>query len=153
MKTNRNTLMVAGIISAAWLWAASPAFAHCDTMNGPVITTAKAALEKGDVTPVLKWVKKDSEAEIRDVFAKALDTGKIDELVKTTTAEIAENIRHRFERVMAAKKEAEKSVAAGREYVEAYVSYVHYVEGLHAVGKGAAHAHEASAAHHEESGQ
>ena len=32
--------------------------AHCDTLDGPVVTTAKAALEKGDVTPLLKWVRK-----------------------------------------------------------------------------------------------
>lgn len=46
--------------------------AHCDTMDGPVVITAKAALEKGDVTPVLKWVRKDDEKEIRDQFQKTL---------------------------------------------------------------------------------
>ncbi len=30
----------------------STAWAHCDTMSGPVISDAKAALEKHDVTPV-----------------------------------------------------------------------------------------------------
>jgi hypothetical protein len=30
--------------------------------------TAKAVLEKGDVTPVLKWVKKEHEGEIREAF-------------------------------------------------------------------------------------
>jgi len=29
--------------------------AHCDTLEGPVVKAAKVALEKGDVTPVLKW--------------------------------------------------------------------------------------------------
>ena len=34
-----------------------------------------------------------------------------------------------------------ESVDAGREYVEAYVEYVHYVEGLHnaVAGKGGHH--------------
>ncbi len=50
---------------------AGTAFAHCDSVNGPVVTTAKAALAKGDVTPVLKWVKPSSEAEIRAAFATA----------------------------------------------------------------------------------
>ena len=50
----------------------SVARAHCDTMNGPVVTEAKAALEKGDVTPVLKWVSKDNEEEIRTAFKKTL---------------------------------------------------------------------------------
>lgn len=42
----------------------------------------------------------------------------------------------------AAKKNADKSVTAGREYVEAYVNYVHYVEGIHAalMSKGEHHA-------------
>lgn len=48
------------------------AVAHCDTLDGPVINTAKAALEKGDVTPVLKWVKKENEGEIRELFRKTL---------------------------------------------------------------------------------
>ncbi len=48
------------------------ALAHCDTMNGPVVTEAKVALEKGDVTPVLKWVKKDNEEEIRAAFKKTM---------------------------------------------------------------------------------
>lgn len=30
------------------------AYAYCDSLDGPVIKTARAALEKGDVTPVLK---------------------------------------------------------------------------------------------------
>jgi hypothetical protein len=33
---------------------------------------AKAALEKGDLTPVLKWVKKEQEEEVRAAFAKTL---------------------------------------------------------------------------------
>ena len=33
--------------------------AHCDTLDGPVVGTAKLALAKGNVTPVLKWVNKD----------------------------------------------------------------------------------------------
>lgn len=48
------------------------AFGHCDTMDGPVITDAKAALKAGDATPVLKWVPKADEAEIRQAFKKAI---------------------------------------------------------------------------------
>ena len=46
--------------------------AHCDTLDGPVIIDAKKALEQGDVTPVLKWVKPEYAAEIRDVFQKTI---------------------------------------------------------------------------------
>ena len=49
-----------------------PARAHCDTLDGPVVLDAKAALQKGDVTPVLKWVRSDDEEKIRAAFAKTL---------------------------------------------------------------------------------
>jgi hypothetical protein len=48
------------------------AFAHCDTLDGPVVQTARIALEKGDVTPLLKWVQADDEKEIRTAFQKTL---------------------------------------------------------------------------------
>ena len=48
------------------------AFAHCDTMDCPVILAAKAALEHNDITPVLKWVKPDGEAEVKAAFNKAI---------------------------------------------------------------------------------
>ncbi len=48
------------------------ASAHCDALDGPVITEARAALEKGDVTGLLKWVRKEDEKEIRTVFAASL---------------------------------------------------------------------------------
>jgi hypothetical protein len=47
-------------------------FAHCDTLEGPVVQTARTALEKGDITPLLKWVREKDEKEIRDAFAKTL---------------------------------------------------------------------------------
>lgn len=51
---------------------ASRALAHCDSLDGPVVTAARAALEKKDVTPVLKWIGPDSEAEVRSAFSRAL---------------------------------------------------------------------------------
>lgn len=39
-------------------------------MDGPVITEARAALEAGDVRPLLKWVPAEGEAEINHVFAE-----------------------------------------------------------------------------------
>ncbi len=46
--------------------------AHCDALDGPVITEAQLALEKGDVTPLLKWVTKEHEKDIRNAFAQTL---------------------------------------------------------------------------------
>ena len=48
------------------------ALAHCDTLDGPVITQARLALEKGDVKIVLPWVAADKEKEIREAFELTL---------------------------------------------------------------------------------
>jgi len=50
--------------------------AHCDTLDGPVVATARTALETGEVAPVLAWVKAGSEREIRVAFQKAIDARK-----------------------------------------------------------------------------
>ena len=50
--------------------------AHCDTLDGPVVMEAKAALDKGEVTPVLKWVRKEDEKEIKELFNKTLAVRK-----------------------------------------------------------------------------
>lgn len=156
-------------------------FAHCDTLDGPVIQDARIALEKGDVTPVLKWVKKDTEPQIRADFDntlaerksnkdaadmkffeilvrvhragegasydglkpsgsiepiiaeadKALDTGSVDALTEEMAKHLTNGVKERFERAFDLKKHKDESVEAGREYVEAYVEYVHYAEELH----------------------
>ncbi|MEW6116288.1 MAG: DUF6448 family protein [Nitrospirota bacterium] len=65
--------LVTAIIVCISIWfVPGVADAHCDTLDGPVIMTAKAALEKGDVTPVLKWVRKEDEPAIREMFKKTL---------------------------------------------------------------------------------
>lgn len=46
--------------------------AHCDTLAGPVVADAKKALGRGDVTPVLKWVRPADEAEVRSAFANTI---------------------------------------------------------------------------------
>ena len=47
-------------------------YAHCDTLDGPVVETAKKALASGDVTSLLKWVPADDEQMIRTAFQKTL---------------------------------------------------------------------------------
>lgn len=186
MKTVKTMLKAAcTVVLLSGLWLAIPgiASAHCDTLDGPVVLTAKAALEKGDVTPILKWVKKTDEAEIRELFKKtlivrgkgkeakdladryffetlvrihragegapftglksepaepiiqaadkALESGSADQLVKHMSEAVAAGIRIRFDKVKEAKKHADESVEKGREFVEAYVLFTHYVERLH----------------------
>jgi hypothetical protein len=67
----------------------------------------------------------------------------VEAVVTGTEQAVAKGIRERFERAMAAKKHAAESVAAGREYVGAYVAFIHYVERLQADAAGSPRAHEA----------
>jgi hypothetical protein len=46
--------------------------AHCDTADGPAVKDGRKALETGNLTYALKWIPADGEAELRDVFEKAL---------------------------------------------------------------------------------
>lgn len=53
-------------------FAAVPAAAHCDSMSGPVVADARAALSAGKIDRVLKWIGADDESEIRRAFDMAL---------------------------------------------------------------------------------
>lgn len=59
------------LLLAATLLVPSLADAHCDTLDGPVVNTARTALDTGKLEPVLAWVRSADEAEIRDAFARA----------------------------------------------------------------------------------
>ncbi len=67
----RNALLATGFASVAWL-ASPEASSHCDRLDGPVVAAASAALAKGEMSPVLKWVRKEHEAEVRASFEKTL---------------------------------------------------------------------------------
>jgi hypothetical protein len=54
------------------LFVALAANGHCDRLDGPVVSAGRLALEKGDATPMLKWVKPEYESEVRAAFAKTL---------------------------------------------------------------------------------
>ena len=70
-RSNRNLLAI-GVALAASLAFSGRAAAHCDTLDGPVVAEARIALDRGDVTPVLKWVKKEDEKQIRAAFQETL---------------------------------------------------------------------------------
>ncbi|MBC7292076.1 MAG: hypothetical protein H5T83_12185 [Actinotalea sp.] len=42
---------------------------HCDSLDGPVVTAARDALEADDVNLLLPYVHADGEDEVREVFA------------------------------------------------------------------------------------
>jgi len=58
---------------------------------------------------------------------------------------MAAAIREKFQKALEARKSKDKSVETGREFVEAYVIYLHYVEGIHTAIMSAG-------AHHDEGG-
>jgi hypothetical protein len=159
--------------------------AHCDTPSGPMVTTAQACLETGNVTPLLKWVKKSDEATVREAFKKAivvrkrgrefkeladtyfletvvrlhvtgeggsftglkpantpidpavvisdraLESGSVEELIKMMTETMANGIRMRFNVAFESKKHADDDIDEGREFVDAYREFTHYVETVH----------------------
>lgn len=189
--------------AGAGLVLVQPASAHCDSMDGPVVQAAQEALAAGDVTPVLKWVSVEDEAEIREAFGHtlrvraldpearevadrwffetlvrvhragegapytglkpagaavdegieaadiALETGSIDRLASDVSNRAGALVHERFERVQALAAHADHNVEAGREYVHAYVEYIHFIEALqglltHGAGEvapAATHAH------------
>ncbi len=162
-------------------------FAHCDTMDGPVIKDAQKALETKNVKIVLKWVQPADEKETGKLFNqtlevrqlnpkareladmyffenlvrihragegasyegikpagsevepgiaaadKAVETGAVGPLADEISEHVAKSIRGRFEDLQQKKVHAEESVEAGREYVESYVTFIHYIEKLHQV--------------------
>jgi hypothetical protein len=187
-------MVAAGVGLVCVLGTAGITEAHCDALDGPVVKAARAALEAGDVTPVLRWVPATSEPEVKEAFARtrkvrslgpdageladrwfletvvrihrlsegagfdglkpaggidpviqaadaSVDKGTGDALAHRLTAALEEGLRHRFDKVLAAAREADQSVAAGRAFVAAYVDYVHFVENAHKaiVAEGGAH--------------
>lgn len=170
-------------------------FAHCDTLAGPVVIEAKASLDSGNVTPLLKWVAAENEMEIINAFnhtlgvrklgvkakqladnyffetlvrihragegapfnglkpAETIDkavvladeailTGSVEKLAEILSKAAIKGIHNRYNKVVAAQKNMNNSVAQGREYVEAYVQFTHYAEGLHGLIKGSGNHHE-----------
>jgi len=76
-------LMIAvALASAALLLAPTSARAHCDGLDGPVVTAARKALESGNVNLVLPWVQKTDEAEIKSAFQKTLSVRKLNPQAK-----------------------------------------------------------------------
>ncbi|HSJ26479.1 MAG TPA: DUF6448 family protein [Longimicrobiales bacterium] len=189
-----TTSLVILLIAAA----ASPAWAHCDGMDGPVVKAGQVALETGDVRHALVWVLADGEDEVRRAFDhavqvrglgddartladrfffetlvrvhragegepytglkpagrdlgavipaadRALEHGSVAELEALLLEHIRHGLHQRFRAADAARGFGPTDVAAGREYVKAYVDLLHYVEALHGVVAG--HGHGAGAA-------
>ncbi|HET7903782.1 MAG TPA: DUF6448 family protein [Candidatus Eisenbacteria bacterium] len=77
---------------------------------------------------------------------KALEDGSIDKVVQLITDAVREGVRRHFHAAYHRRKFDANDVAAGRDYVAAYVPYVHYVEGLWDAATGATGHHHAAEA-------
>ncbi len=66
------------LVGCVGLWFCVPAIAeaHCDGLDGPVVTAARKALAAEHVNLVLIWVQKKDEAEINQAFQKAITARK-----------------------------------------------------------------------------
>ena len=67
----RNALGVAAALLVMPL-GVTKAYAHCDSMDGPVVTAARQALATGNVSYTLIWVRPQDEPEIRQAFRQTL---------------------------------------------------------------------------------
>ena len=207
MKFHQITAKAAALatISAALLFAAGPASAHCDGVDGPVIKSAQQALDSGNVNRVLIWVQPGDEAQIKGAFNKALEvrrlnpsareladnyffetlvrvhragegapytgiqpagrdlgpavvagdkalvTGSVEPLAKLLTQAVHKSVGGQFREVIAKQDFKADDVAAGQEYVKAYVGYIHSVERIYEAAASPAHGQvpEAAAAAHQ----
>jgi hypothetical protein len=116
-------------IAAAALLSLAPlaASAHCDTLDGPLLQTARTALDANDVAPVLAWVRPDGEAEIRSAFRKAVEARK-----KSPSARDASDRRF-FETLVRVHRTGEGAAYTGLKPAGAGIT-----EGLRAADAGIA---------------
>jgi hypothetical protein len=77
---------------------------------------------------------------------RALAEGSAAEVVRVLTEAVRRGVEKHFRAAVSRRNFATDDVAAGRQYVEAYVPYIHYVERLWRDAAGAAHGHHAEGA-------
>jgi uncharacterized protein DUF6448 len=72
---------------------------------------------------------------------RALQEGAAEALLKLLTEAVHGGIQARFKQAVARKKFPPQDVDAGREYVNAYVEFIHYVERLYETATDSAQGH------------
>lgn len=77
---------------------------------------------------------------------RALADGNIDPLADKLAAAVRDGIERRFAQAHQKRKLADESIGQGREFVETYVDFTHFVESVdHLVSNGASHKHREAA--------
>lgn len=87
---------------------------------------------------------------------RALATGDLAPLTRLLVEATRKNLNERFQAAWAAKRHARADVAAGREYVECYVEFMHRAEAIWQAATGAPASHDpasAPAEHHPGAGE
>ena len=69
MKASRFVSAIIGV--GLVVGTSEVAKAHCDGLDGPVVSDAQRALESNDVSKVLRWVRPSDEGVIRKTFKHA----------------------------------------------------------------------------------
>jgi len=75
-RASLRRLLAPSYILLMLIFSTIVSFAHCDTMDGPLIKDAKIALGKGNVNYVLKWVQPEDETEIKEAFSLVMKVRK-----------------------------------------------------------------------------
>ena len=68
---------------------------------------------------------------VRQAIDRSLSTDEADDLTKMINEEVSKGIHDRFDKVRQFESGQEDNVDAARQYVDAYVDYVDYVEKVH----------------------
>jgi Family of unknown function (DUF6448) len=108
--------------------------------EAPYTGLKPAGRDLGPAIPAADWaLQEDSAEQLKLLLADAMQRG----------------LREHFAKALAKRKFRSDDLAAGREYVEAYVEFIHYVERVYQASTQAArgHFHESEAAHEEPEGQ
>ena len=72
---------------------------------------------------------------------KAIEDGSGEPLLKLLSETVQNGVKEKFQEVIAKKSFDKDNVAVGREYVKAYVEFVHYIERLYQSAKTPSHGH------------
>lgn len=183
---------IVGVLGVSVLYillSSNIAFAHCDTLDGPVVVAAKKAIETENVNIVLVWVKKSEENKVKELFQKtiidrkaspvekdhidmlffenlvrihragegesfeglkpvgtkidpiiimadkAVEIGSVNSLLEEMNTGLKNTVQNNFKEVLEKKNYKIDDVDAGRDYIESYVKFLHYVEGVDAAIK------------------
>jgi hypothetical protein len=70
--TNLSRIIAVAIGLACFVLMPARALAHCDGVDGPVVTAAQRALDTRNPALMLIWVQEKDEPEIRKAFEQTL---------------------------------------------------------------------------------